>query len=222
MPKWVKTVVAVLLLPVCSGAAQALFRVLGQTSREVVWVPLAAGAACWWAIYLLLPKPAWLYVVGHELTHALWTWAFGGRVKRFRANARGGEVVVSKTNFLIALAPYFFPFYAAVVVLVFATGNALWDWTTYRIWYHLLLGAAYAFHVTLTWHTLRSEQTDITSQGYLFSGVVILLGNIGVLLIGLPVLVAEVGLSTVLRWCVEGTVATLAFCWEAVRFIAGR
>jgi len=32
-------------------------------------VPLLAGAACWVVIFLLLPKPMWIYVFGHELTH---------------------------------------------------------------------------------------------------------------------------------------------------------
>ena len=53
----------------------------------------------------------WIYVVGHELTHVVWSWLFGGKVKKFRASSSGGEVVVTKSNFLVALAPYFFPLY---------------------------------------------------------------------------------------------------------------
>ena len=49
-----------------------------------------------------------------------------------------------------------------------------------------MLGLAYAFHVLLTWHTLHTRQSDLTSQGYLFSAVIIFLGNAGVLLLGLP------------------------------------
>ena len=109
MPKWIKFIVAILLLPVCGGAAQALWLALCASGRaDVVWVPLLAGAACWLVIFLLLPKPMWLYVFGHELTHALWTWLFGGQVKKMKVSSEGGHVVVSKTNFVIALAPYFF------------------------------------------------------------------------------------------------------------------
>jgi hypothetical protein len=43
----------------------------------------------WVIVFLQLPKPMWVYVVGHELTHALWTWLFGGRVKRLRATCEG-------------------------------------------------------------------------------------------------------------------------------------
>ena len=174
MPKWVKTILALLLLPICVGEAQALWRVVGASGNAAtIWVPLGAGAGCWLIIFALLPKPMWVYVFGHELTHALWTWLSGGSVKKFKVTSSGGHVVVSKTNFLIALSPYFFPLYAVVVVLVFVVGQWLWDWRAHVMWFHLALGVAYAFHLTLTWHILQTQQTDITSQGWLFSAVVI-------------------------------------------------
>jgi len=206
MPKWIKFIVALLLLPVCAGAAMALGQVLCASGRaEVVWVPLLAGAACWGVIFLLLPKPMWIYVFGHELTHALWTWIFGGQVKKMKVSSEGGHVVISKSNFLIALAPYFFPFYAVLVIAGFAFGHCFWNWADYLVWFHLAVGAAYAFHVTLTWHALKTSQSDITSQGYLFSAVIIFLGNVGVLLLGLPLLTARVGFLTALGWWLENT-----------------
>src|ERR1041384_4715107 len=153
MPKWAKLIIAVLLLPVCLGAAHALFLVLRASAggrADLVWVPFLAGAVCWVVIFLLLPKPMWLYVVGHELTHAVWVWVFGGKVKKFKATSRGGHVIVTKTNFFIALAPYFFPLYVVMVVAIFGLGHLLWNWHGYLPWFHLLVGAAYAFHLTLT------------------------------------------------------------------------
>jgi hypothetical protein len=206
MPKWVKRLIALALLPVCAGAAQALWRVVRASGgADTTWVPMLSGAACWLVLYVLLPRPTWVYVFGHELTHALWTWLFGGRVKRFRASSTGGHVAITKTNFLIALAPYFFPVYAALVIVLFAVGHLIWNWTPYRVWFHLLLGVAYAFHVTLTWHALQTEQTDVTSQGWLFSAVIIFLGNVGVLLIGIPLLASRVDLLTALGWWLECT-----------------
>lgn len=206
VPKWCKTIIAILLLPVCVGAASALWMVLRQTGdADTTWVPFLAGAACWVAIYLLLPKPMLAYVFGHELTHVLWTWLLGGKVKKFRVSATGGHVVVSKSNFVIALAPYFFPLYAVLVVLVFLAGGWLWTWRNYLVWFHLLLGAAYAFHVTLNWHILKHSQTDISDQGYLFSAVIIFLGNVLVLLVGIPLLVSRVGVLPALGWWVKCT-----------------
>ena len=206
MPKWIKFIIAVLLLPVCTGSAMAFWKVLRASgSADTTWVPFLAGAACWCVIFSLLPKPMWIYVFGHELTHALWTWLFGGQVKKMKVTSSGGHVVISKTNFVIALAPYFFPLYAAMVVAVFAVGHLIWDWRNFLVWFHLLVGAAYAFHVTLTFHTLQTRQTDITSQGYLFSAVVIFLGNVCVLLFGVPLLTAKIGLFKALGWWFEGT-----------------
>ena len=199
-------IIAILLLPVCIGAASALWMVIRASgSADTTWVPMLAGAACWMVVYLLLPRPMWIYVVGHELTHALWVWLLGGTVKRFHATAHGGHVVVSKSNFLIALAPYFFPLYAALIVAVFATGHLIWNWKHYLVWFHLLVGAAYAFHLTLTGHVLKTRQTDITDHGYLFSAVVIFLGNVSVLLLGVPLLAAKVDSLTALRWWWECT-----------------
>lgn len=208
--RWVKRFFAILLLPLCVGAGLALVRVVRSTgSADVFWVAFLGGTACWFAVFLLLPKPMLLYVFGHELTHALWAWLFGGRVSKFKVSAKGGHVVISKSNFLIVLAPYFFPLYVVGVVLLFFLGHVLFGWERYLVWFHLLVGAAYAFHVTLTWHILQTRQSDITSQGYLFSAVIIFLGNIGVLLVGLPMLTARVAVLTALGWWLQESGAVL-------------
>jgi len=206
MPKWCKMILGVLLLPLCFGAGKAFWLVLRHSGEATTfWMGFLSGAACWVVVYALLPKPMWIYVVGHEFTHALWTWLFGGKVKRFRVSSKGGHVVVTKSNFLIALAPYFFPVYAVLVVGVFVTGHLIWNWAAYAVWFHLLLGAAYAFHVTLTWHVLKTEQSDITEHGYLFSAVIIFLGNVAVLMVGVPLLTARVGVTTSMKWWVTCT-----------------
>ncbi len=206
MPKWFKLILGIALLPLCVGATQALIRV-AQTAEDatVVWVPMLAGAACWVIIFAMLPKPMWIYVLGHESTHALWTWLSGGRVKRMKVSSRGGHVAVTKTNFVITLAPYFFPLYAALVFVVFAAGDVAWGWRRFAVWFHLLIGATYAFHVTLTWHVLKTRQSDLTSEGYLFSFAIIWLGNAVVLLFGLPLLTTRVSVFTALSWWLESS-----------------
>jgi hypothetical protein len=206
MPKWLKTIIAILLLPLCVGSAQALWLVIKATgASDTFWVAFFAGVMCWVVIFLLLPRPMWLYVVGHELTHALWVWVFGGKVKKMKVTSKGGHVIVSKTNFVISLAPYFFPFYAFVLVVVFGAGHLVWNWSKYWTVLHLLLGMAYAFHVTLTAQVLQTEQSDITQHGYLFSGVIIFLGNVMLPLIGLPLLTERVALFTAIGWCLRLT-----------------
>jgi len=206
----VKRIAAVLLLPVCLGTAKTLIIVANTVGdADTFWVAALSGAACWVVVYFTLPKPMLIYVLGHELTHVIWTWAFGGKVRSFKATASGGFVVVTRNNFLIALASYFFPLYVVIVIAAFALGHWLCGWKQHLVWFHLLVGAAYAFHVTLTSYILGIRQSDITQQGYLFSAVVIWLGNVLVLLIGLPLLTSKVDLLTTFEWIWQSTVEVL-------------
>jgi hypothetical protein len=210
--KLLKMVIGVLLLPLCVGSAWTLWRMLPVFgSAHAIWLPLAAGAAAWMLVYTLFPRPMWLYVAGHELTHAASTWLFGGRVRKIRVTAEGGHVVMSKTNFVIALAPYFFPFYVAVVLLMFMVAHLVWPWSRLEVWFLASLGAAYAFHVTLTGHILKTRQSDITEHGYLFSASIIFLGNTLVLLVGLPLLTSNPTLRTTAAWCWESTLEVIRF-----------
>lgn len=203
---WGRVVLALLLLPICLGVTNALFLALITTSHKTdIWIPVLAGAACWIVIFSLLPKPMWLYVFGHEVTHALWVWLFGGRVKGIRVAAKGGHVIVTKTNFLISLAPYFFPFYVILVAAGFGLGHAIFGWSEYVVYLHLLIGAAYCFHVTLTWHALKTFQSDLDRQGYTLSLALIWLFNVGFLLIGVPLLTGQVDWMTSANWCRKET-----------------
>ena len=144
-------------------------------------------------------------MVGHELTHALSVWLCGGRVKKLKVNAKGGYVVVSKTNTLITLSPYFFPFYAGLWVLGYGTGNTIFGWEAGRAWFHFGLGIAYAFHLSLTAYILRVRQPDLAAEGWVFSAMIIWLGNILVLLLAVPLLTRVVTLSTVFSWSLDRT-----------------
>jgi hypothetical protein len=208
--KGLKTILAVVLLPACAGLARAVARVVEASGQaDTFWVAALAGVACWLVFYLLLPRPMWLYVLGHEFTHSLWTWLFGGRVRRFRASAKGGQVLVTKHNFLISLAPYFFPLYAFLIMIAGTVIGLLWPHPLLHALFHVLLGAAYAFHLTLTGHILKTRQSDITQHGLLFSAVVIWCGNWLVLLLGIPLLTQKTGPLQALGWWLTETVRVL-------------
>lgn len=198
---WLKAGCGILLLPVCWAGFFVLARVLAATGPvDVVWVPLVAGLLCWTVVYSMLPEPLWMYVLGHELTHALWATLFGGRVKKIKVSSRGGHVVLTKSNFLITLAPYFFPFYAVIAAAIFGAGDWLWDWQAYRAVFLVLMGAAYGFHATMTWSILRTRQPDLVSEGWFFSAVVIVLGNLLVLILSIPLLTRGVPVLKPMLW----------------------
>ncbi len=190
-------ILAVLLLPVAIGVGWAVLDVVGLIGDVMeFWVPVAAGVAIWLVIFASLPRPMWLYVVGHELTHALWALLFGGRVKSIKASSRGGHVVVTKSNALVILAPYFFPLYTVLWVLVFQLTSLLVGLTQPMPWFHLGVGVTYAFHVTLTLWILRVRQPDIEGLGWIFSAVIIGLTHGLLLLHALPWISGRVSVTT--------------------------
>ena len=176
MPKWVKFIIAILLLPICFGAIHALwlvFRGIGGADRTLV--PMLAGAACWICIFVLLPKPMWIYVFGHELTHALWVWLMGGRVSRFKVGREGGHILTDKNNFLIALAPYFFPLYSILVIALYGALSLFVNMQPYGRLLYALIGGTWAFHLTFTCWMIPKNQSDLSDNGTIFSLVVIYL-----------------------------------------------
>lgn len=211
MPKWLKLILGLCLLPVCWGTTAAVTRVIRvSVPADRVWVALSAGFAVWLVVYLLLPQPRRAYILGHELTHALWSLLFGGRVRSLKVGADHGQVVVTRSNALVALAPYFFPLYAALVLLVFVVGDLIWNWTQAAVYFHLLLGAAYGFHATFTVEALRSRQSDLTSQGWVFSAGIIWLGNAVMVLLGVSLLTGRVRGLTARSWAGQETGRVLA------------
>src|SRR5512139_310386 len=138
------------LVPFCLGCAWEL----ASAAVTVAWVPLVpywffAGFLGYLVIHFLFRKPILTYVVGHELTHALFAVLFGGSVKSFKASERGGRVTITKSNVIITLAPYFFPLYTFIALLLYGTAvvaglHGAVGWTVF------LAGATFAFHLLLT------------------------------------------------------------------------
>jgi hypothetical protein len=198
--KLFRIVFSLLILPLCLGSVIALWQIiLSSGSAGIIWTTTLAGALCWILIYILLPEPKRVYVLGHELTHALWSWFFGGKLKKIKVRSDGGHVLITKSNFLISLAPYFFPLYVVLVVVIFTIGSFFWEWTKYLLIFYFLIGMMYSFHVTLTSRILKTRQPDIAKEGYIFSSTIIFLGNMCILLIGIPLLINKVSISTSLN-----------------------
>lgn len=220
MPRWSKEILGFLLLPLCVAVFRVMQSVCGAAGDALsVWIPMASGAGCWIVFYLFVPKQTWMYVVGHELTHVVWSLAFGGKLKEFKVGSKGGHVVVTKSNFLVALAPYFFPLYAILVALVFGAVHYFWPEPKAIPVFHLLLGTAYAFHVTWTLDILRTRQSDIVGQGYLFSAVVVSMGNLLVLIGGVALLSGQPSMFEVLKDLLGTTVHSYHWVWDQLAYL---
>jgi hypothetical protein len=188
MWKIVKMLLGIALLPFCWAVSVAVYKLYAtsvDTAATSGWEAgaLPLGFLIWVLVYFLLPRPTRAYVLGHELTHALWALMMGGRVERMKIGKGGGHVVLSRTNFIITLAPYFFPFYTFLVIATYYLAGLSVDVEPYRAWWMGAVGFTWSFHVTFTIHMLSQFQPDVREHGRIFSYTVIYVMN--VLVIGL-------------------------------------
>jgi len=166
------------LLPFCIGFSwQLALTVVNITYLPLIPYWFTGGFLLYLCIHFLFKQPILSYVVGHELTHALFAILFGGSVKAFHASEKGGQVHLTKSNFVITLAPYFFPlytFFALIAIWLARAANA----TALEPWLVLVAGATFAFHIVLTAIFLQTDQNDIREHGAFFSYPLIFLFNI--------------------------------------------
>lgn len=195
-----KFVVGILLLPLAWVLTQTFFNSFRRATvdhsfwaTEEFWF-FGLGAALWtlwffgsmWA--LGEPRPLRLYVFGHELTHAVWVWAWQGTVQKFQGWSRDGGYIVTDThNFWIALAPYFYPIYSFAVIFAYAVASIFYNvadatdtfiFMTPLQWLFVLIGATWAFHLSFTIWMIPKGQSDLIYHGTCFSLVIIFIMNV--------------------------------------------
>ena len=155
-----------------------VFRSLAASSGAALLAG-GGGFAAFLALWCLAPRSfVRIYVFGHELTHALWGVVFCARVSNLKVSLSGGSVMLTKSNVLITLAPYFFPFYTVLVVaaaLVTRLFVSPLPWTGAWLF---AVGFTWCLHVCFTLRALAQRQPDVTEYGRLFSWVFIWLFNV--------------------------------------------
>lgn len=182
-----KFIIGLLLLPLCLAATRSIFIICQGLSSSsfgnnpASFFGLIIGICFWLVLYFSMPRPAWSYVLGHELTHAFWAWLFGAKVSHVKVSSKGGSVNVSHSNFIITLAPYFFPIYTILVLIIYQLVVLFYDQRTYEPLWLGCVGLTWAFHVTFTLSMLKTHQPDIAEHGKLFSFSFIYLMNLLVL-----------------------------------------
>ena len=178
----------VALLPMCWGVVRAFFDSViaaagesgGVTAESIALIGgMLAFALCWMSV----PHPVKTYVLGHELTHAIWGLLFGAVPSRLRVSESGGSVNLTKSNMLITLAPYFFPFYTFVVVVAAIVTYAFIRPLPWLPLWMFMVGFTWAFHVLFTIETLAQRQPDVKLYGRIFSWVFIFLANVALVLV---------------------------------------
>ncbi|MDI6775139.1 MAG: hypothetical protein QME60_07070 [Verrucomicrobiota bacterium] len=175
-----KFIMGLLLIPACIAVTRTVVSlILAIQPSPDVFIPapalaLIGGFALWLLIYAALPRPARAYVLAHELTHALWGALMGARILNMKIRRNAGSVTLSKSNFLVSLAPYFFPLYTVIVIAAYY-GCSLFmtNVQDYYLGWLGLVGLTWGFHFTFTLGSLFQRQSDIRENGRLFSYAVI-------------------------------------------------
>lgn len=179
------------VLPICVVTTWALVRQFSHASvgREfwqssefwhfAIGVLLMIG---WFCSGLIKSLSLYVYVLGHEFTHGLVVKCFWGDVSGFHASTEGGYITANKTNWVIALSPYFVPIWsieAAVLyglLKVFVDFSMEWD----KLFY-MVIGLTWTFHFVWTLWMIPKDQPDLQENGTLLSLLLIYLGNLLVL-----------------------------------------
>lgn len=221
MAQFLRVLVGLALLPACWAFARALVHgvmvAAGGAAFSVEAISLLSGMAAFALCWATISHPVRMYVLGHELTHALWGLLFGARPSDVRVSESGGSVKLTKSNMLITLAPYFFPFYTFVVVIAALVTFAFLRPLPFLPLWMFLIGFTWAFHLLFTLETLTQRQPDVKLYGRIFSWAFIFLVNVALVLIWLaattPLTFAQLGGILVER-VFSAYIAVGLFAWR--------
>ncbi len=182
-----------LILPFCAITTVTLFQRVTEAGfaqhfwREDAFIYFTVGFvlnAGWFFSRLGQKIFLYLYVLGHELTHAVFVLLCLGKVSGFRVGLDGGHVVTNKSNLLIALSPYFVPFWSLVTVGLLAAITSFFPFPGQEHALFAILGSTWSFHIFWTLWIIPRDQPDLKENGTFLSLNIIYIANI-ILLSGL-------------------------------------
>ena len=145
----------------------------------------------------------------HELTHAIFAWLTGHKVLRQEwLNDEGGKIeFVGRGNWLITVAPYFFPT-SAFLLLV----PALVMPFNFLPWPQLALGVALGFHLVSTYIETHRDQSDLKKIGWVFCWLFLPTAN--VIAVALLIAYAQSGFEGMAEYFSDG--------WEWLKWLRSK
>lgn len=195
--KWPAAVLACLSIPLLLWALVALFgRILASPWGLIPFLLGMIGFFALWRRWLGKSRIGkWLINFEHELTHAMFAWVTGHSIIDFRASMGEGSEVrfTGHGNWLILIAPYFFPTAAVVLFLMaYVMPFSALPWSGF------LLGVALGYHVISTYRETHGNPSDLKHLGRRFCWMFLPASNLAVL--GLIISFAHGGSQGVNQW----------------------
>jgi hypothetical protein len=220
LANFLRLISALLLLPLACSFGETFVDSVRQAKDVsmldvVALLSFTAGIVGFLALWHFRP-PVKAYVLGHELTHAAVALLFGAKVSKLKVAASGGCVTVSKSNMMITLSPYFFPFYTILLAACTSVAGVFVSPLPWKPLWFFLAGFTWFFHICFTLDSLVRRQPDIMEFGRIFSYVMIWLFNVGCVILSLVAL-TELKFSFVFRSLAGNAVEAYVTVYEFIR-----
>ena len=139
-----------------------------QINTANIFSPLLIGffgyLILWRIIFKRHAIGSYFSTLEHECTHGIFAILTGNSVKGMKVTAHeGGHLSYEgEGNWLITVAPYFFPTITVLLMLVRI-------FIDYNYWFEVIIGASIAFHLTSTYLETHGAQTDLQNVGKKFA-----------------------------------------------------
>lgn len=172
---WHKVIVGLISLV---GAITYAFVLISMLDTSLLIIPhvetalvgFVSGALFW---IVMRQKLGFFGVFEHEFTHLVMGLLMFRKPEAFFATAKRGHVRVGGKNFLVDLAPYYFPTFSVILLLVFP----LLKESAYLV-YFPVLGFITGYHLVSKIFDFKFYQGDIRVSGRVFSVVFCLFAGI--------------------------------------------
>ncbi len=149
-----------------------LFEQYRTFTREMFWA--SAGFICFIFIFFIFGAPVKSYVLEHELSHLLFAFLSGTKIKTLSLKRRDAFVETERVNLFIALAPYSVPLYTVLIVLLHKIIVVFTESALINKLFYFLFGITLSFHFVATFHYLQLDQPDVKRYGY-FSSLILII-----------------------------------------------
>ena len=157
--------------PLMTGLMHLIFKTFNMNIFLYFLLPIFAMMFIWSMIPSL--RGHWLTIFAHEFTHMLaaiitFHKPAGMSIKQ---DVGGSFSYKGKGNWLITLAPYFFPTFPFLWML----GGLWFQWNHQAVpqWYILTFGGLVGYHIVANFYQIHDQQTDFKKAGFLFSFMII-------------------------------------------------